>query len=191
MKRCCTVFMAFILGFCLCAVAEAGQPETYRDFKAMYQDEGRTPEGAVRMHFQAIFCYMDPAKRAEASKMLRYSMHLPEPLEQNRNMGTFLRRLKEPSLHHIFRSYCKGSAPSNNYAMNPDSFSLSFAGKRPESDYLKVFLHSSGADSPRPVWVKQYDGLWYTINNSSIYLKVREPKSAGDSRRNAHDADYD
>lgn len=105
----------------------------------MYQDEGRTPEGAVRMHFQAILCCMDPAMRAESSKMLRYSMHLPEPLEHNRSTGTFLRRLKETSLHHIFRCCCKENSPSNNYAMNPDSFFLSFAGKRPEPGYLKVF----------------------------------------------------
>ena len=48
-----------------------------------------------------------------------------------------------------------------------------------------------GADSPRPVWVKEYDGLWYTINNASTYLRVRPPRAAIEKRKNAHDADYD
>lgn len=48
-----------------------------------------------------------------------------------------------------------------------------------------------GTDSPRPVWVKEYDGLWYTINNASTYLRVRPPRAAIEKRKNAHDADYD
>jgi len=47
------------------------------------------------------------------------------------------------------------------------------------------------ADSPRPVWVKEYDGLWYTINNANTYLRVRPPRAAIEKRKNAHDADYD
>ena len=49
---------------------------------------------------------------------------------------------------------------------------------------------SSGADSPRPIWVKQFDdGLWYVINVVSTYAGVREPYSA--KNHYGHDATYD
>ena len=51
-------------------------------------------------------------------------------------------------------------------------------------------LYSSGSDSARPIWVKQFDdGLWYVINVVSTYAGVREPYSA--KNHYSHDATYD
>ena len=33
----------------------AALPRDYQEFKARYQQEGRTPEGAVKLYFEAVF----------------------------------------------------------------------------------------------------------------------------------------
>lgn len=188
--------MSICLASCALSVAPGnaapsqGLPSTYADFKERCRAAAVTPEGAVKMYFDAVFCYLDPARRAEASKMLRYIMHTDANWEGNQRHVTFLRRLKDPSLHYIFRSFAAGTSPENGYRMSPDAYQLVFTRKDRQQDYIRVFLRSSGADSDRRVWVKQYsDGFWYVINNADTYAKVRDPAVSGMS--NSHDADFD
>ena len=192
--------LLFSMGICLasCVLSAApgnaapsqGLPSTYADFKERCRTAAVTPEGAVKMYFDAVFCYLDPARRAEASKMLRYIMHTDANWEGNQRHVTFLRRLKDPSLHYIFRSFAAGTSPDNGYRMSPDDYRLVFTRKERQQDYTRVFLRSSGADSDRRVWVKQYpDGFWYVINNADTYAKVRDPAVSNAS--NSHDADFD
>ena len=47
---------------------------TYHEFKERYMREAVTPEGAVKLYFDAVFCYIDPAARTEGVKMLRYCL---------------------------------------------------------------------------------------------------------------------
>ena len=171
--------------------AWAALPRDYQEFKARYQKEGKTPEGAVKLYFEAVFCYINEATRAEGSKMVRYALHYDRPIEQSNNLSTFAERLRDPEMHHIFRGFAEGTSPENDYRMSPDNFNLVVTRKTQEQGYLRLFLRSSGADSPRPVWVKEFDGLWYMINNASTYVEVRPPKAFIDRTKNAHDADYD
>lgn len=169
----------------------AALPQNYQEFKARYQKEGRTPEGAVKLYFEAVFCYINEATRAEGSKMLRYALHYDMPIEQSHNLATFVERLKYPEYHHIFRGFAEGTSPENDYRMSPDNFNLVIVKKTQEQGYLRIFLRNSGADSLAPVWMKEFDGLWYMINNASTYVQVRPPRSEIDRTKNAHDADYD
>lgn len=142
------------------------------------------------MYFDAVFCYLEPQRRTEADKMLRYIMHADASLESNQRYITFVRRMKDPSYHHIFRSFASGTSPENGYSMSPQNYQLAFSGRSQESDYLRIFLVSSGSDRQRVVWVRQYeDGLWYVINNADTYLGVRAPRST--RADHSHDADYD
>lgn len=192
MRRSCLLAAVLITALFLgVTAASARLPVDYQEFKARYQDEGRTMEGAAHLYFEAIFSYMNENMRGEASKMLRYSMYLPMPIEKSNSHRTFVDRLKDESFHYIFRSFASGTSPENSYSMSPDDFTLNIVSKRKETDYTQLFLRSSGADSPRSVWMQERDGLWYVINNSGTYSEVRPPKSALDARKNAHDADYD
>ena len=191
LKKLSTVLVLSALFLAVGGEAWAALPRDYQEFKARYQQEGRTPEGAVKLYFEAVFCYINEATRAEGSKMVRYALHYDRPIEQSRNLATFAERLRDPERQHIFRSFAAGTSPENDYRMSPDNFNLVVTRKTQEQGYLRLFLRSSGADSPRPVWVKEFDGLWYTINNSSTYLEVRPPKAFIDRTKNAHDADYD
>lgn len=175
----------------LCAFQATAQVPDYQTFKQRYQQEATTPEGAVKMYFEAALSYINESTRAEGSKMLRYAMHESRPLEQFNAHATFMQRLRDPRENHVIRSFAAGATPENNYEVPPGGFSPVITGQQKEADYLRVLLQSGGADSPRAVWVKEFDGLWYTINNAGTYAQVRPPKSVADARKNAHDADHD
>ena len=169
-------------------------PRTYREFKARYQNEATTVEGAVKLYFEGVFVYMNPETRKEGAKMLRYALHSDRPIERSTHYATFVERMKDPDYNYAFGSFARGSRPENNYRMNPDNFDIMFAGKftRDPGGYLRVPLRSSGADSARVVWVKEFDdGLWYVINNAATYVQVQIPQSEAIRRSHAHDSDYD
>ena len=185
---------AVLLALLICTSADAKLPKTYKEFKARYQTEGKTIEGAVKLYFEGVFAFMDEETRKEGGKMLRYAMYSDRPIERSTYYATFVERMKDPDYNYAFRSYAEGSSPENNYEMSPDDFEIMYAGKpvKDPGGYMRVPLESSGADSPRIIWVKQYeDGLWYVINNAATYVQVKEPKSVQIKRSRAHDADFD
>ena len=184
-------FVLLAFAVLVAAQAQAGLPATFKEFKARYQTEGRSMEGAAHLYFEAVFCYMNEATRPEASKMLRYAMYLPVVLESSHANRTFVNRLKDPEYHHIFRSFVEGTSPETNYIIDPNNFTLAITSKRQEADFFHLGIRSSGADSTRSIWMQQHDGLWYVINNASTYAQVRAPKASTDAQRNRHDADYD
>ena len=163
-----------VLALSSCANAEL--PKTYKEFKARYQTEAKTYQGAIKLYFEAVFAYINKETRDEGRKMLRYSLRSETPIDRSTYYATFADRLKNPAYSHIFRSYAKGTSPENDYAMSPDDFEINYTGKVEDArDYLRVFLRSSGADSPRAVWVKEFDdGLWFVINNAATYVEVKQ-----------------
>lgn len=172
------------------APAYYGLPKNYREFRDRCEDACQTPEGAAKMYFDAVFCYLNKAKRSEASKMLRFIMHADAGWERSPYYSTFVERLRNKRYHHIFRSFAEGTSPENDYSMSPESYQLMTGECVEEPGYLRLFLYSSGSDSPRPIWVKQYeDGLWYVINNAGTYAGVRDPYSS--KNHYGHDARYD
>ena len=184
---------ALLLLLC-CSAAWAKLPKTYKEFKARYQTEAKTPEGAVKLYFEGVFAFVNPDTRAEAGKMLRYILHSEVPIERSNNYATFVERMKDPNYNYCFRSYAKGATPENDYKMDPDNFSLSFAGKAQHESkgVYRIPLSSSGSDSLRFMQVRKFDdGLWFIFNNASTYVQVREPKAEKIRRSHAWDADYD
>lgn len=188
------ILIAVLIAVLSVSSAYAVLPRTYQEFKARYQSEGRTVEGAVKLYFEGVFAYMNPQTRKEGAKMLRYALHSDMPIERSTHYATFVERMKDPDYNYSFRSFAYGAEPENNYAMSPDNFEIMYAGRftRDPGGYLKVPLLSSGADSPRIIWVKRFeDGLFYVINNAATYVQVRMPNAEAIRRSYAHDSDYD
>ncbi|MBQ4325831.1 MAG: hypothetical protein IJC28_02830, partial [Mailhella sp.] len=170
--------------------AYSGLPRNYSEFRDRCQSACQSPYGAAKMYFDAVFCYMDKAKRSEASKMIRFIMHADAGWERSPYYSIFVERLRSKKHHHIFRSFAEGTSPENDYSMDPGNYRLMMGEIVEEQGYLRLFLYSSGSDSARPIWVKQFDdGLWYVINNAGTYSGVREPYSA--KNHYGHDASYD
>ena len=179
-----------------CAAPAAGNatglPRDYQEFKQRYASRGKNLEGAVKLYFDAVFCYITrpEAQRGEALKMLRYAQHRNRDWERTQPASTFMERLNNPQYHHIFRSFAAGTSPENNYRMTPENYQLMFAGSRKQGGLTLVYLRSSGADNVRMVTMRRYDdGLWYMTENAGTYAQVREP--VGARNQHSHDADYD
>ena len=183
------VVMVFALSH---GAAVAGMPRDYQDFKARFEKEARTEQGAVHLFFEAIYSYLNENTRADASKMLRYMLYDAQPIERMHTRAVFVERMKKPSDHYIFRSYAVGATPENNYSMSPDNFELEFVRRQvdPNGD-ITLYILNGGTDSPRPIQIRKYDGLWHIRGFSSIYTQVRAPKATVDARRRAIDADND
>lgn len=191
MKKIFAVFFALLI---FSAAAEAELPRNYKEFKARYQKEATSPEGAVKLYFEGVFVFMNQETRSEGAKMIRYSLRSEVPIERSTYYSTFVERMKDPDYNYVFRSFAVGATPENDYKMSPDNFKINFAGKavKDPGGFLRLPLESSGSDSLRYVWVKKFDdGLWFVINNAATYAQVREPKSETVRRSHAFDADYD
>ncbi|MBQ7585072.1 MAG: hypothetical protein IJU40_02340, partial [Desulfovibrionaceae bacterium] len=111
-------------------------PLNMQEFQARYQTEAKTPEGAIKMHFEAILCYLDPLKRKEASKMLSYSMHLSKPLEELKNYKSLVQCLEDSGHNQIFLSFIKGAYSRSNYNLSTDKLEINILKKYYHKGYL-------------------------------------------------------
>jgi hypothetical protein len=81
---------------------------------------------------------------------------------------------------HLPRSYIAGAEPANGYQLGSPPYGIECLRNPhsgdPASGKCKVFVVSSGADSPRPVTVTENDrGIWKAIEWSSLLVGVRPP----------------
>jgi hypothetical protein len=99
--------------------------------------------------------------------------------------------MEDPGREYFFRSYAVGATPQNNYAMDRNDYRLDIVKRWSghSSGDLQLSLRNGGADNPRVVYLRKFDGLWFVTNNSSTFLDVRRPVTMAD--RTGHDADYD
>ncbi len=148
-------------------------PTTLAELQAM-PTAGLTDEYAVAALTVAVLCNYekDPAETIRMMDFLRG----PRPL--NGIDQQFLRdRLKGRS--YIIHSYLKGATPENNYTpTTPYSVEVSEnSHSRSEQGYVKLFILSSGADTPRPITLRQKPstGQWF-VWQESILTDVRSPK---------------
>ena len=93
MKKIFAVFFALLI---FAAAAEAELPKNYKEFKARYQKEATSPEGAVKLYFEGVFVFMNNETRSEGAKMIRYSLRSEVPIERSTYYSTFVERMKDP-----------------------------------------------------------------------------------------------
>ncbi len=154
--------LALLAGM-LAAVAigpvRAELPKNLEELQKLHEEAGKTPEGLSKLWFDACFVYMNEETRDEGRKMVQY---LTIPLKDdpawdtNQSNQYFIRALREKQ--YIMRSYAKGTTPENQYQMDPQKYELNVERVNLNPPGLKdrgiqVYLRSSGADMPRPVYL--------------------------------------
>jgi hypothetical protein len=178
------VAVALIIGSSGAVAEDPEQP-----IVGMHAERGDTPEGALHLWFEAVFLYMDEATRDQGREALT-DLTIPfkdepgwETLPSNR---IFVERLQDPAHAHIFRSYAVGTSPANGYAMDPGDFELAVEDSSEDAHGRghRVLLRSSGADSPRPVYMKRSTttGLWYVSEFGNVYVGIRPPVDPAEER---------
>lgn len=151
----------------------SSKPKTLEEFKALSESAMTSPMETAALTALAL-CYY-PLDKALCLSMLSF---LKGPKEMTPMEEQFIRdRFMDKD--YVPRSYFDGATPENDYTPkepltihvsdNPHSYE--------EENYAKIFLTSSGADSPRFVQLRlAKDGKWY-LWDQFLLSGIREPAS--------------
>lgn len=131
------------------------------------------PEATCALFLAALLLFdQDKDAGTEAMNVLRG----PRPLSGYDVQ--FLRdRLRGKS--YLPLAYFEGATPQNNYTPSKPYTLQVLPDPRPqniEPGYLRVFLKTTGADSPRPMKLRQKGENWYLWEYSSILSGIRIPE---------------
>ena len=152
----------------------AAIPADLAEFTALAQAAMKTPFETAAMTVIALCAY--PHSNEHSIKMLDF-LRGPRPLN-GAEIGFIDERFK--SCDYIPRSYLGGATPKNGYIPDEpytvtvfDDFS-----SYQEKGYARVFIRSSGADTPREVITRQAkDGKWYLWDHA-LMVRVSQPDSS-------------
>lgn len=140
------------------------------------------PEAALSEPWQAAALLIPalclwPANQAAASEMLNW-LKGPQPLSP-REIQFINDRLR--GKEYLPSSYFEGAAPENGYKpTKPYTVTINAARNSfDESGYAKLYLRSGGADSPRPVQLRQKasTGEWF-LWEQMLLSDIRQPVAA-------------
>lgn len=149
-------------------------PKTLEDLKAMPQATLKNPEEVAALTVAVLALY--PENPAETEKMLDF-LRGPRPLN---GMDKQFIKDRFRGKAYLMRSYFVGSTPENNYTPTlPYRVSVSEnANSRSEDGYLTLYVACSGADSPRPLKLrnKPSTGEWF-LWEQQLLTGIRIPKA--------------
>ena len=147
-------------------------PGTLQEFRMCPQMDLSRPENTCVMLLCALQLYI---KDREAGVAAMNMLRGPRPMTPYDSQ--FLRdRLRDKA--YLPMAYFEGAMPQNNYTPTQPYVLHVLPDPRPqdiEAGYIRVFLKTAGADSARPVKLRQKGGLWYLWEYSSILSGIRIP----------------
>lgn len=167
----------------------AGLPATVEELVALRDRIATTPEGGVTILVLAFLAYVqDPALGARYLTVALDQTQLsdgPDGYKGKQPGRMVLQNARDRmgKAPWIARSYVQGTSPADAYALPAAPWRLS--GREQPGDSqgakAKIFVRSTGADSPRPVHLTKNDkGYWKATNWSSIEVGVRAPAGPAD-----------
>ena len=150
-------------------------PTTSEEFSALPQNDISKPENTRAMFLLALALYL---KDSDAGVAALNTLRGPRPLS-NYDIQFLRDRLRGKS--YLPLAYFDGATPANNYVPSTPLTLEVIADSRPqdiEEGYLRLFLKTTGADSPRPIKLRQKGDSWYLWEYSSILSGIRIPSEA-------------
>ncbi|MBR4762427.1 MAG: hypothetical protein IK086_07315, partial [Clostridia bacterium] len=116
----------------------------------------------------------------EACKEMLNALKGPEPLTQRELQ--FINDRFMDGRDYVARSYFGGTSPENDYTPSqPYTVKITEQfNSRENEGYIKLFLKSAGADTPRQLTLrcKPSTGEWFLWEFGGILSGIRMPKSA-------------
>lgn len=149
-------------------------PDTFEGFTALPQASMSTPFETAAMAVVALCVY--PHSPETSIRMLNF-LRGPRPL--NGQEISFIKdrfRAKD----YVPRSYFMGATPQNDYTpQQPYTIQVkSDHNSFLNQGFAKLFIPSGGADSPRPIQLREAkDGKWY-LWEQYLLTDIRQPESA-------------
>jgi hypothetical protein len=162
-------------------------PSTLEEFIAMRDKVATTPDGGAATWVVAAILYgRDPALGLQALTVATDKQWLQEDASGKGYKGWVLdnaeqQRMKERlgGKDHVARSYVAGTSPANAYALPAGAMKVRVkeqGNSKADDTSMKLFVYSTGTDSPRPILLKKNDkGLWKAHEWSSLQVGCRPP----------------
>jgi len=159
-------------------------PRTLSEFLELRNKIATTPQGGASMFVLALKIYAEnpligmqclviAADRSRLQKGSVYKGFELLPTDANR----IKRQIK--AYPFLGNSYLKGASPQNGYQTKLPyilSFSSNPYSGKIESGKFKIFVKSSGANSPRPIKMyRNNKGFWKAQEWSTIIMGVQKP----------------
>lgn len=159
-------------------------PETVDEFVELRNSIAKTPEGGAAVFVVALIKFTEDPGLGEI--FLTIALHRSALIKSARGYKGFrpgnsiqyhMTRIKRRP--YMVRSYVKGATPENGYELPESDLQIALSRNRYSKrgdDYIKIFVDCSGANSARPVALKENDrGYWKAYEASSLYLDVVPP----------------
>lgn len=151
-------------------------PESLAEMQALPEAKLDTPFATAALTVLALCAYA--ADRATGTEMLNW-LRGPRPLN-GQDISFLNDRFRDGKTYLPF-TYFAGSTPDNNYTpAQPYKVTIeSNHVSAEEQGYMKLFIPCGGADSPRPIKLRQRgsDGKWF-LWEQYLLTGVRAPKEA-------------
>lgn len=149
-------------------------PKTALELKSMPEMDFTSPFHVAALFIAAICVY--PGNKDECFRMVDV---LKGPQKLSAMEKQFIHNRMMGKANYIGKSYFAGAAPENDYAPtlpytvvvdeNPDSYA--------EDGYVKLFIHTGGADSPRLVKLRKKGGSWFLWEHARLFSDIRMPRT--------------
>lgn len=157
-------------------------PKTADEFKTFRDQTATTPQGGALVFAVALNVYGSDAKLGAQFLTLCLDMDRLTDGEEgvSGKQPSGLRDFKDRNgaKPHIARSMFAGTKPENGYELPAFPLQLTFQD-RPETikdTEAKVFIVTSGADTPKPLQLRKNDkGIWKANEWSSFQGNCRQP----------------
>lgn len=151
-------------------------PESVAELQALPEASLDTPFKAAALTVLALCVYA--ADKDIGTEMLNW-LRGPRPLT-GQDISFLNDRFRDGKTYLPF-TYFAGSTPENNYTPT-EPYSITVESNHvsaEEAGYMKLFIPCGGADSPRPVKLRQRgsDGKWF-LWEQYLLTGVKTPKSA-------------
>ena len=151
-------------------------PQNAAELKAMPEFSQTDPLSVAAFTVAAFNRYA--ASREDGKEMVNL-LKGPEPLSV-REMQFINDRFMDGK-DYVTRSYFAGTSPDNNYtpAVPYTVEIIEYSNSRENAGYIRFYLKSSGADSPRPLLLRQKPstGEWFLWEFEAILAGIRMPKA--------------
>ncbi len=157
-------------------------PATVEEFLTLRNELATSPQGGAVVYVVALVTYTrDPALGLQCLTIAMDASELQDG-DVYKNKSPSRQRIRDLQSRvgkrpYVARSYIQGTSPENKYTL-PGALQVNIRTQPIDEapERMKVFVHSTGADSPRPIHMQVNNrGIWKAKNYGSLDVGVRPP----------------
>ncbi len=161
-------------------------PATMDDFLALRDNLPKTPEGGAALFVVAMYGYtQDPDLGTDMFTVALDRTRLSQNAGGYKGFVPAASVMNYPKSYlipkpYLARSYFMETGPDTGYTLPQPPYTVRLTRNKHSQQNngdVKIFVDCSGADSPRPIILRQNNrGIWKAVNVNSLFVGIRPPK---------------